>query len=40
MSETSGFGTFGRRTELPVDQMTSALEGIGKEKGETLWLQK
>jgi hypothetical protein len=40
MSETSAFGTFRRYTELPVDQMTSALEGIGEEKGETLWLRK
>ena len=26
MSNTSDFGTFGRYTELPVDQMTPALE--------------
>jgi hypothetical protein len=40
MSETSDLGTSGRYTELPLDQMTSALEGIGEEKGETLWLRK
>jgi hypothetical protein len=40
MSENSDFGTFGRYTEFPVDQMTPALEGIGEEKGETLWLRK
>ena len=32
MSETSDFGTFGRYTELPVDQMTPALEGIEEEE--------
>jgi hypothetical protein len=40
MSETSDFGTFGRYTELPVDSMTPALEGIGEEKGEMLSLRK
>ena len=34
MSETSDFGTFGRYAELPADQMTPALEGIGEEKKE------
>jgi hypothetical protein len=29
MSETSDFGTFGRYTEIPVDQMTPALEEGG-----------
>ena len=38
MSETSDFGTFGRYTELPFDQMTPALEGIREDKGETSWL--
>ena len=40
MSETSDFGTFGRYTELPFDQMTPALEGIREDKGETSWLHK
>jgi hypothetical protein len=40
MSDKITFRTFGRYTEMPVDQMTPALEGIGKEKGETLWLRK
>ena len=40
MSENSDFRSFGRYTEIPVDQITPALEGIGEEKGETLWLRK
>jgi hypothetical protein len=36
MSDKMTFCTFSRYTEIPVDQMTPALEGIGEEKGETL----
>jgi hypothetical protein len=32
MSETSDFGTFGRHTELPVDQMTPSTGGNWRRK--------